>query len=98
MDAFERLLWWLFAGSAGASTRLEVLRAIREQPRNAQQLAQLIQIDYTTARHHLGVLEKNRLVQTMGEKYGKLYFLSDVMDSNWGMLEKILIKTGRKIG
>jgi DNA-binding transcriptional ArsR family regulator len=93
MDAFERLLWWLFAGSTGASTRLLVLRAIKEQPRNAQQMALLLKLDYTTIRHHLGVLEKNHLVQTEGERYGKLYFLSEVMEANWPKLEEIVSKT-----
>ena len=95
MDSFERILWWLFAGSAGALTRLEVLRAIREQPRNAQQLTQALHVDYTTVRHHLRVLEQNRLVVTEGEKYGKLYFLSADMEANWGKLEEILARTGR---
>ena len=94
MDAFERLLWWLFVGSTGAKTRVQVLRAIREQPRNAQQLSQLLHMDYTTIRHHLGVLEKNRVVLTEGEKYGKLYFISELMESNWTRLEGILKKSG----
>jgi DNA-binding transcriptional ArsR family regulator len=93
MDAFERLLWWLFAGSTGAKTRALVLRAIREQPRNAQQLSQSLHLDYTTIRHHLRVLEKNRLVLTEGEKYGKLYFVSDLMESNWERFESILKST-----
>lgn len=96
MDAFERLLWWLFAGSTGAYTRLQVLRVIKEQPRNAQQMAQLLQLDYTTVRHHLGVLEKNRLIVTEGEKYGKLYFVSEVMEANWAKLEEIVSKTQKK--
>ena len=94
MDAFERLLWWLFAGSTGARTRLLVLESIKEQPRNAQQLSQLLHLDYTTIRHHLGVLEKNHLVLTEGEKYGKLYFLSEMMEANWGKLQEIKAKTG----
>ena len=94
MDAFERLLWWLFVGSTGAKTRIQVLRAIKEQPRNAQQLSQLLHMDYTTIRHHLGVLEKNRVVLTEGEKYGKLYFISELMESNWTKLEGILKKSG----
>lgn len=93
MDAFERLLWWLFAGSTGANTRLLVLTAIREQPRNAQQLSQALGFDYTTVRHHLQVLEKNRLVLTEGERYGKIYFVSEVMESNWGKLESIIGKS-----
>jgi DNA-binding transcriptional ArsR family regulator len=93
MDAFERLLWWLFAGSTGARTRLQVIEAIKEQPRNAQQLSQLLHLDYTTIRHHLGVLEKNHLVLTEGEKYGKLYFLSEMMEGNWEKLQEIKAKT-----
>jgi len=92
MDAFERLLWWLFAGSTGAQTRFQVLNSVREQPRNAQQLSQALSLDYTTIRHHLGVLEKNRLVLTEGDKYGKLYFLSELMEANWGKLETITRK------
>jgi len=89
MDALARLFWWLFAGSSGSATRYEVLQAIKEQPRNAMQLSQALNLDYTTIRYHLAVLEKNRLVQTEGEKYGRLYFVSDMMDSNWSKLEAI---------
>lgn len=92
MDAFERLLWWLFAGSAGGKTRKLVLSAIREQPRNAQQLSEALHLDYTTIRHHLKVLEQNHLIVTEGEAYGKLYFISDSMEAHWTMLEAILRK------
>ena len=70
-------------------------RRSRSSRRNAQQLSQYLHLDYTTVRHHLGVLEKNRLVLTEGEKYGKLYFLSDVMEANWAKLEEIKVKTGK---
>lgn len=97
MDGLERLLWWLFAGSTGAKTRGEVLTAIKEQPRNAQQLCQALGVDYTTVRHHLKVLERNRLVVTEGEKYGKLYFLSDLMEANWSTFERIFQSTNRQV-
>jgi len=96
MDAFERLLWWLFAGSLGAETRFHILEAIRQQPRNTQQLSELLDLDYTTVKHHLGVLERNRIVQTEGEKYGKLYFVTDIMESSWSTLEEIMKKTQTK--
>lgn len=99
MDAFERLLWWLFAGSVGARSRRDIVYALREQPRNAQQLSEQLGLDYTTVRHHLSLLEKNRILLTEGEKYGKVYFLSETMDSHWAQLEAILDRTrlsGRK--
>jgi DNA-binding transcriptional ArsR family regulator len=90
MDSFERLLWWLFAGSAGARTRALVLYSIKKEPRNAQQLSLALHLDYTTVRHHLRVLESNRLVLTEGEKYGKVYFVSENMEAHWDKLEAIL--------
>jgi DNA-binding transcriptional ArsR family regulator len=96
LDAFERLLWWLFAGSAGAKTRGLVLDAIKEEPRNAQQLSEALGLDYTTVRHHLKVLEQNRIVITEGESYGKLYFLSDSMEAHWSNLQAILEKARRR--
>jgi len=69
-----------------------VLSAIREQPRNAQQLSEALHLDYTTIRHHLKVLEQNRLIVTEGEAYGKLYFISDSMEAHWTTLEAILEK------
>jgi DNA-binding transcriptional ArsR family regulator len=98
LDAFERLLWWLFAGSAGAATRSEVLNALREQPRNAQQLSVALGLDYTTVRHHLRVLLENHIVVTEGEAYGRLYFVSESMEAHWPVLEAILQKTKRRRG
>jgi predicted transcriptional regulator len=96
LDSFERLLWWLFAGSAGASTRKLVLFSIKEEPRNAQQLSIALNLDYTTVRHHLKVLESNRLVLTAGDKYGRVYFVSDSMESHWDKLLEILQKSRHK--
>lgn len=96
LDPFERLLWWLFAGSTGAPTRAVVLRALKEEPRNAQQLSQALGLDYTTVRHHLRVLADNRIVVTEGETYGKLYFVSDAMEAHWSVLEAILEKSGAR--
>jgi DNA-binding transcriptional ArsR family regulator len=93
MDAFERLLWWLFAGSVGARSRIGIVFALKKQPRNAQQLSEQLGLDYTTVRHHLSVLENNKILLTEGEKYGKVYFLSETMDSHWAQLEAILDKT-----
>ena len=92
MDSFERLLWWLFAGSAGASTRKLVHFSIKEEPRNAQQLSIALNLDYTTVRHHLKVLESNRLVLTAGDKYGRVYFVSDSMEAHWDKLLEIIQK------
>lgn len=96
MDSFVRVLWWLFAGSVGGPTRADILQALREQPRNAQQLAEAVGRDYTTVRHHLRVLMKNGLLVAEGDRYGRMYFPSDAMRAHWEDLEAILAKTRRK--
>ncbi len=95
MDDVERLLWWLVQGSAGAPTRVKLLRALRAQPRNAQQLADVLGLDYSTIRHHLKVLVANRLVEAVGDRYGQVYFLSSSLESRWPVFEGIVARHGR---
>ena len=97
MDSVERILWWLFGSSAGASTRIRLMKVIREQPQNALRLAEALRLDYTTVRHHLRVLEKNGLVATAGDRYGQVYFLSSSMESHWDVFERI-VGQGRSSG
>jgi len=89
VDGVERVLWWLFGSSAGGPTRARVARAIRESPRNAQQLADALTLDYTTIRHHLRVMGDNGLITTAGERYGQVYFLSQSFESRWETFERI---------
>jgi DNA-binding transcriptional ArsR family regulator len=62
---------------------------IREEPMNANQLGEALDVDYRTIRHHLEILEKNKLVTSMGERYGKIYFLSVDLEQNFVVFEEI---------
>lgn len=75
-SAVRRILWWVFTGNRGGPNRARVVFSLREQPMNANQLAQKLGMDYKTIRHHLGVLIKNRLVIEVGKGYGAMYFIS----------------------
>ncbi len=96
VDSFTRLLWWLLGSSAGAPTRAAVLRALRREPRNAQQLATTLGLDYTTVRHHLRVLLANHLVETTGEHYGQVYSVSATLEARWADLEHILERKAKR--
>jgi DNA-binding transcriptional ArsR family regulator len=54
------LLGWLIAGSRGGLTRAKIIEELRENPQNANQLANSLGMDYRTIRHHLKLLQKNR--------------------------------------
>jgi DNA-binding transcriptional ArsR family regulator len=69
---------------------------LKETPQNANQLAGLLKMDYRTIRHHLDVLQKNRIITSMGEGYGMTYFLSPAMEENYAMFQEIVDKIWKK--
>ena len=96
MRPLKYLLGWLIAGTRGGVTRAKILKALKETPQNANQLANLLQMDYRTIRHHLKVLQKNRIITSAGEGYGTTYFLSPQMEENYGLFEEIVNKIWKK--
>jgi DNA-binding transcriptional ArsR family regulator len=92
LDSFQQLLWWLFQSSTGGPSRVRLVQALREEPRNAQQLSVALDLDYTTVRHHLKVLQQNRLIETRGDRYGQVYFVAPGLESRWALLEAIVTR------
>ena len=90
------LLGWLIAGTRGGPTRAKIIEILKETPQNANQLANQLGMDYRTIRHHLKVLEKNRIITTAGEGYGTTYFLSPAMEEHYGLFEEIVKRIWKK--
>ena len=90
------LLGWLIAGTRGGATRARIIETLRETPQNANQLATQLGMDYRTIRHHLKVLEKNRLITTAGQGYGTTYFLSPAMEEHYEVFEEIVNRMWKK--
>jgi DNA-binding transcriptional ArsR family regulator len=90
------LLGWLIAGTRGGVTRAKMIEVLRENPQNANQLANTLEMDYRTIRHHLKLLEKNRIVTSAGDGYGKTYFLSSELEENYVVFEEIVNKLWKK--
>ena len=90
------LLGWLIAGTRGGVTRAKIIETLKENPQNANQLANLLEMDYRTIRHHLKVLSKNRIITSAGNGYGTTYFLSPEMEENYAIFEEIMNKLWKK--
>jgi DNA-binding transcriptional ArsR family regulator len=90
------LLGWLIAGTRGGPTRARIIETLKETPQNANQLATVLKMDYRTIRHHLKVLEKNRIITTAGEGYGTTYFLSPTLEENYAVFEEIVKRMWKK--
>ena len=86
----EGVLWYVLASSRGGPSRVRIVRALQERPRNANQLATALDLDYTTIRHHLEVLKKNNIVDRTDNEYAAVYLFTDQVESNWETVEKIL--------
>ena len=56
---------------------------------NTNQLSNELDLNYKTVQHHLEMLEENDVLTTTGDEYGKMYFLTDRMDSNLDLLDEI---------
>ncbi len=85
----KKLLWWIIAGTKGGINRARIIESLHQRPYNAHQLAEKLGLDYKTVRHHIKVLEQNRVISSSGEKYGMMYFLSPQMEESYEIFEEI---------
>ncbi len=91
--SIKQLLGWLIIGTKGGKTRAQIIKTLKKSPQNPNQLASLLKVNYKTIRHHLTILEKNKLIISAGDHYSTAYFLSELMEENYGLFEEITSKT-----
>lgn len=85
----EAALWYVLSGTRGGANRARILRAVDERPRNPNQLAEALDLNYDTVRHHLDVLADNDVVRASGDDYGAVYLPSDRVRNHWDVVESI---------
>jgi DNA-binding transcriptional ArsR family regulator len=85
----EKALWYLLVGTRGGENRVRIIRSLDERPRNANQLAEDVGVDYNTVRHHLDLLVEHNVLEKGGEDYGALYFLTDQFEHNRETFENV---------
>ena len=92
----KRLLWFIFAGSRGGLNRLRIISTLKKQPKNTNQLANELGLDYKAIQHHINVLVKNNLLVKEGEKYGITFFISTFLEVNMESFDEIAQKLDRR--
>lgn len=85
----DKFIWGILAGTKGTANRVRIIDELKHRPYNVNQLAEKLELDYKTVKHHIHVLEMNNMVTSNGRKYGNLYFLSDKMEQNFDSFEEI---------
>ena len=93
----KSLFWYLFVGTKGGNTRVRIIRQLRNQPSNKNQLSQDLDLDYKGIGHHMKILEENNMVTKVGSKYGATYFVSSLFEESQAVFDEIVDKL-MKIG
>ncbi len=93
----KRLLLYVFTGTRGGFTRLQMIKILSDQPMNKNQLTQAMNLDYKAIQHHLDAMAKNNLVTRLGEKYGATYHLSNYLEANILALYDVITKLERQM-
>jgi len=90
----DSVLWYVLTGTRGGDNRARVLAAVAERPRNPNRLAEALDLDYKTVRHHLDVLVEHDIVASSGDEYGAVYGPTDRAREHWGVVEEIFAEIG----
>ncbi len=86
------MFWLLFVGSRGGNNRIRIMSVLRKRPRNRNQLATELGVDYKNIQHHIKVLEKNNLVKKIGNLYGVKYYVSALFENNEIVFDEIIAR------
>ena len=56
---------------------------------NTNQLRIALNLDYRTVKHHIEVLEDNDLITSAGNRYGRMYFVSQKLEESMDVFEEV---------
>ena len=91
LDPYARKLFsQVFTGMNGRYTRMKIIKALVEEPSNVNQISKKLGYDYKSIQRNLKILQKNQLVESVGDRYGEMYFVSDLLMKNLKTLDGVL--------
>ena len=85
----RRLLWYILGATRGGENRAKIVKTLREQPANLNQLSTRLGMDYRLVAHHVDVLSKNSMLSASGDRYGRMYFVAPWLDAHFDIFEDI---------
>lgn len=89
MGDLKRDLSYLMLGQQGGKNRIKILERLKERSYNTNQLAEILDLNYRTIKHHRDILMDHGLIEKSGGGYGDVYFLSPKVEKNYDLLESM---------
>jgi len=86
----KKVFCLLFVSSRGGTNRIRIMSVLRKRPRNRNQLAIELGMEYKLVQHHIKILEKNNLVKKIGKPYGVTYYISELFINNEIIFDEIV--------
>ena len=91
------MLHYLFLASRGGAMRWRIVVSVAAAPRNMNQLAEDLDVNYKTVQHHVRILEENDvLIASKAGSYGAAYFMTARMESHLAIFRDIWKGMGGK--
>lgn len=72
----------IILGRKGGNTSLKIIRILLDTPCNINQIAKIMNINYSTADYHIKFLVKNEILVKKSEGYGALYMVASTLKKN----------------
>ena len=92
-----KLLSLVFTGMQGRYTRLKMILVLAENPLNTLQLSKELGYDFKSIQRNIKILEKNNLIERVGDGYGSIFFLSELLKSNLPTLLEVIEKVDKRL-
>lgn len=87
----------VFTGMQGRYSRLKIVLALADYPLNTLQLSKQLGYDYKSMLHNLRILEEKNFISKVGTGYGKMFYLSELLNNNLPTLLKVIEKVDKKL-
>lgn len=92
LDKIKQELSYLILGQQGGENRIKILEHLNDRSYNTNQLANALDLNYRTIKHHIDVLMEHGLISSSGEGYGDVFFLSPRLEENYDIFRDMKLK------
>ncbi len=89
MAGLKQELSYLILGQQGGDNRIKILELLHERSYNINQLANELDLNYRTVKHHIEVLSNYDMITSSGEGYGNVYFLTSKIEKNFKWIKEM---------